>query len=110
MVAHLHDRLSRFMVLRHAGKSQEVTHGHIVDAFQAHDIDAARQALLEDIDNTREAILDMAMRKGQAPGTWIPSEPLEKPILRLQDSPSYSILWDCQHRRGQPVQICKFYL
>jgi DNA-binding GntR family transcriptional regulator len=68
MVAHLHDRLSRFMVLRHAGKSQEVTHGHVVDALQARDVDAARQALLEDIDNAREAILDMVME--EEAGAW----------------------------------------
>lgn len=58
MVGHLHDRLARFMVLRHAGKSQESTHARIVDALEARDIDLARQALLEDIDTSRDAILD----------------------------------------------------
>lgn len=58
MIGHLHDRLARFMVLRHAGKSQEITHARIVDALEVHDIDLARQALLEDIETSKDAILD----------------------------------------------------
>jgi len=58
MIAHLHDRLARFMVLRHAGKSQEATHALIVDALQAHDVEAAKTALLDDIDTSSDAILD----------------------------------------------------
>ncbi len=58
MIAHLHDRLARFMVLRHAGKSQQITHGIIVDALQARDVEAAKTALLDDIDTSRDAILD----------------------------------------------------
>jgi GntR family transcriptional regulator, rspAB operon transcriptional repressor len=57
-IGRLHDRLARFMVIRHAGKSQEVTHARIVDAIQNHDLDAARAALLEDIDTSADAILD----------------------------------------------------
>lgn len=63
MVGHLHDRLARFMVLRHAGKSQEVTHARIVDALAAHDVQAARQALLDDIETSRDAILDGVMEE-----------------------------------------------
>jgi DNA-binding GntR family transcriptional regulator len=58
LVAHLHDRMARFMVLRHAGKSQEVTHAILVDALESHDLEAARQALLDDIDTSQVAILD----------------------------------------------------
>lgn len=58
MIGHLHDRLARFMVLRHAGKSQEITHARIIDALDDHDLDLARQALLKDIDTSRDAILD----------------------------------------------------
>ena len=57
-VGHLMDRLARFMVLRHAGKSLQATHLRIVDALAAHDPAAARRALLEDIDSARDAILD----------------------------------------------------
>jgi len=58
MIGHLHDRLARFMVLRHAGKSQEVSHARLVDALEAGDTETARQALLDDIDTARDAILD----------------------------------------------------
>lgn len=58
MIGHLHDRLARFMVLRHAGKSQEITHARIVDALEAHDIEQARLTLLDDIESSRDAILD----------------------------------------------------
>lgn len=68
MVSHLHDRLARFMVMRHAGKSQEVTHGRIVEALAAHDADTARQALLDDIDTSRDAILDGVLEEVSA--TW----------------------------------------
>ena len=52
MIAHLHDRLARFMVLRHAGKSQQVSHGMIVDALQSHEVEVAKTALLDDIDSS----------------------------------------------------------
>jgi DNA-binding GntR family transcriptional regulator len=58
MIGHLHDRLARFMVLRHAGKSQELTHARVIDALQAGDAETARQAMLDDIDTSRDAILD----------------------------------------------------
>jgi DNA-binding GntR family transcriptional regulator len=66
LVGHLHDRLARFMVLRHAGKSQEITHSRIVDALEAHDADLARQALLDDIDTSRDAILDGVLEEVSA--------------------------------------------
>lgn len=66
MLGHLMDRLARFMVLRHAGKSQEVTHARIVDALLSHDVDGARQALLDDIDTSRDAILDMVLEEESA--------------------------------------------
>lgn len=61
MIGRLHDQLARFMVMRHAGKTQETTHSQIVDALEAHDVEAARRALLYDIDQAHEAILDGVM-------------------------------------------------
>ena len=55
------DRLARFMVLRHAGQSQEVTHARIVDALESHNMEAARQALLEDIDTSSDVIMDATL-------------------------------------------------
>jgi DNA-binding GntR family transcriptional regulator len=63
MVGKLHDQLARFMVMRRAGKTMEVTHKRIVDALIAHDPESARQALLEDIDRAHEAILDNIMEE-----------------------------------------------
>lgn len=57
----LHDRLARFMVLRHAGKSQERTHARIVAALEEHDPVAARQALLDDIEGTQEEALERVL-------------------------------------------------
>ena len=68
MVGHLHDRLARFMVLRQAGKSLEATHARIVNALQDHDVETARQALLDDIDTSRDAILDGLLE--QVAASW----------------------------------------
>jgi GntR family transcriptional regulator, rspAB operon transcriptional repressor len=63
MLGHLHDRLARFMVMRHAGQTQPVSHGHIIDALRAHDVSAAKQAMRAEIDDSRNAILDRVMRE-----------------------------------------------
>ncbi len=63
MLGHLHDRLARFMVLRRAGKSQELTHRRVLDALEANDLGSARQALSDDIDTSREAILDKVIQE-----------------------------------------------
>ncbi len=67
-VSRLHDRLARFMVLRHAGKTMELSHQKIVDALEAHDVDAARRALLDDIDDTYDLIMDKVIQEES--GTW----------------------------------------
>jgi GntR family transcriptional regulator, rspAB operon transcriptional repressor len=61
-LGHLHDRLARFMVLRGAGLTQQYTHEHIVAALRARDVVAARQAMLAEISETRDAILDRVIR------------------------------------------------
>lgn len=63
MVGRLHDRLARFMVLRHAGKSMLTTHQRIVEALAAHDVEDARKALLDDIDGTYDLIMDQVIRE-----------------------------------------------
>lgn len=62
MLGHLHDRLARFMVLRSAGLTQQYTHEHIVAALRAGDVAAARGAMLNEITETRDAILDRVIR------------------------------------------------
>lgn len=61
LVGSLHDRLARFMVMRRAGKTMEITHEKIIEALKAQDVEAARQTLLDDIDRAHEAILDSIM-------------------------------------------------
>ena len=65
-LGHLHDRLARFMVLRRAGKVQEVSHGRILETLRAHDAAAARQALLDELNETRDAILERVMQEDGA--------------------------------------------
>ncbi len=60
------DRLARFMVLRHAGKSQANSHSRITDALEANDLPAAREALLDELEATRDAILDGVMQEEAA--------------------------------------------
>jgi len=67
-VGRLHDRLARFMVLRQAGKTMELTHQKVVDALNAHDVDAARRALLDDIDGTYDLIMDKVIQEESE--TW----------------------------------------
>lgn len=62
LLGHLHDRLARFMVLRGAGKSQEYTHADIIQALRAHDVEAARRAMLAEISATRDTILARVIR------------------------------------------------
>jgi DNA-binding GntR family transcriptional regulator len=68
LVGHLHDRLARFMVLAHAGKTMLESHAEIVNALEAHKADEARQALLRDIDQTREVVLDQIIQTEA--GSW----------------------------------------
>jgi DNA-binding GntR family transcriptional regulator len=65
-VSRLHDRLARFMVMRRAGKSQEITHKRIIDALEVNDVESARQALLDDIDTSRDAIIDTIIQEDAA--------------------------------------------
>lgn len=52
------DRLARFMVLRHAGKTLVETHERILDGLQKRDLLATQEALLDDIGNTFEISLE----------------------------------------------------
>jgi len=62
-LGHVHDRLARFMVIRHAGKTQSINHARIVDALEKHDITSARQAITDEIDTTHASILDHVMQE-----------------------------------------------
>ena len=66
-VARLHDRLARFMVLRHAGRTMEATHAAIIEALRVGDKESAHTVLRQEMVETRERILDHVIReKGSA--------------------------------------------
>ncbi len=57
------DRMARFMVLRHAGATQDRTHARIIETLRARDADAARQAMLDEIIETRDILLERIMQE-----------------------------------------------
>jgi DNA-binding GntR family transcriptional regulator len=63
MLGHLHDRLARFMVLRHAGETMQYTHAHIAEALRSRDMGAARQAMLNELLDTREVVLERVIQE-----------------------------------------------
>ncbi len=67
-LGNLIDRLARFMVLRHAGKTMEASHGRIINALENRDLETARKALFDDIEDTRESALERIMQTEAA--TW----------------------------------------
>ncbi len=73
-LGHLHDRLARFMVMRHAGQTQEDGHQQILDALQSSDLPAARQLLLSEIRASREAILERVYQEEAA--NWLLQAPV----------------------------------
>jgi DNA-binding GntR family transcriptional regulator len=68
LMGRLHDRLARFMVMRHGGKHQAETHLKIIEALEAHDVEAAREALINDIERSHDSIIDKVLREEEQ--TW----------------------------------------
>jgi DNA-binding GntR family transcriptional regulator len=61
-LGHLLDRLARYMVITGAGKNQEITHREIIEAIKVHDLKSARHALLVDINQTRDTVMDQVFQ------------------------------------------------
>ena len=53
----LHDQLIRFMVLCRVGETLERRHAIVIETLHTHDVATARQAMLDEINETRETIL-----------------------------------------------------
>lgn len=68
-VAHLHDRLARFMVICRAGETMEQTHAAIVNALATRDVEAARCALMNELVDTRALMLERVIQKDG--GSWL---------------------------------------
>jgi len=63
LLRRVHERLARYMVMRRGGRSQLHTHARILEALRRHDVGAAKQAMLEEITETRDAILERVIQE-----------------------------------------------
>jgi len=63
VLGHLHDRLARFMVLRHAGETMNLSHARIVDALRAHQADEACRAMRDELTETHEIVLERVIQE-----------------------------------------------
>ncbi len=59
----LHDRLIRFMVLCRAGETLERRHALVIEALRTHDVATARQAMLNEVNETRDTILECVIQE-----------------------------------------------
>ena len=64
----LHDRLVRFMVMCRAGSTLETRHAIVIDALRKQDIEAARQAMCMEVDETTELVLQRVIQ--EEGGSW----------------------------------------
>ncbi len=62
-VGHLHDRLIRFLVTIHTGDVMESIHMRLVEALRTHDVEVSRQAILQEMHETREATLERVIQE-----------------------------------------------
>ena len=59
----LHDRLIRFMVLCRVGETLERRHALVIEALRTHDVATARRVMLNEVNETRETILECVIQK-----------------------------------------------
>jgi DNA-binding GntR family transcriptional regulator len=82
----LHDRLVRFMVLCRFGHALESRHLLLIEALRSGDARAARRAMLKEINQTRETILEGVIREEGA--FWrLGSRSSERSPLRSESVP-----------------------
>ena len=63
MLGRLHDRLIRFMVLCRAGETLERRHARVIEALRTGDVAVARQAMLDEVNETRDTILERVIQE-----------------------------------------------
>lgn len=63
MVGHLHDRLVRFMVLGSTNERMEARHARLLDALRTRDPVIARQAILDEMNETRQVTLERVIQE-----------------------------------------------
>jgi DNA-binding GntR family transcriptional regulator len=62
-LGHFHDRLILFMVLCRVGETLERRHALVVEALRAHDVAIARQAMRNEINETRGTVLERLIKE-----------------------------------------------
>jgi DNA-binding GntR family transcriptional regulator len=67
-VDRIHDRLARFMVMRKAGKRLQHIHEMLIDRLSDRDIIGAKKAIVEELRNSRSAILEKIVQ--EEAGHW----------------------------------------
>jgi DNA-binding GntR family transcriptional regulator len=63
MLGHLHDRMARFMVMCRVSDKLESRHAVLIEGLRTHDAEIARQAMLNEISQTRETILEHVIQE-----------------------------------------------
>ncbi|MEA3342256.1 MAG: GntR family transcriptional regulator [Chloroflexota bacterium] len=62
-LGHLHDRLIRFMVMCRVGKTLGARHALVIEALRTRDVAAAHQAILTEVNETHDTILERVIQK-----------------------------------------------
>ena len=62
----LHDRLIRFMVLCRVGETLGRRHALVIEALRTRDVAVARQAILDEVSETRDTILECVIQEESA--------------------------------------------
>ncbi len=62
-LSHLHDRLARFIVMCRVGEMQVVRHARLIEALRTRDPAMARQAMLAEINESRETIIECVIQE-----------------------------------------------
>jgi DNA-binding GntR family transcriptional regulator len=63
MLGRLHDRLARFIVLARGGETMELRHMRLIEALRTRDVAVARQAMLDEVHETREYIVERVIQE-----------------------------------------------
>jgi DNA-binding GntR family transcriptional regulator len=63
ILGHLHDQLVRFMVMCRVGETLEPRHALVIQALCSRDVAAARQAMLAEVNETSETILERVIQE-----------------------------------------------
>jgi len=63
MLGRLHDWLAYFMVMRRAGRTMVSTHRRVIEAPRPRDVEAARLAMRDELDETHDAVLGRVIRE-----------------------------------------------